>query len=329
MHVDAALELVQHALRTQRLGHGYLITGPTRGTAGELALRMLQLLFCTSAEQRPCNRCDRCRQVRARTWADVFWLNPEKKSRVIGAEQMRTDLLLELTQTSLAGGWKAGVIVGADRMSEAAANILLKTLEEPPPNTLFLLLTDAPQSLLSTIVSRCQRIEVDDAPLLDEPWRGRLIALLSAPHLAGPLPALALAGQLACMLKELKETAEAEVLAERKAESGVLEEDKDAAQARISARYREYRTGVLRAMLRWYRDLLVLRAGGAETLLRHPGHAALLRERANRLTLAQALANVQGMEELERQFERSLPEEMVLAYWLDRLAGGGAAPAVA
>ena len=255
-----------------------------------------------------------------RTWADAFWLNPEKKSRIISAEQMREDLLLELTQTSLAGGWKAGVIVGADRLSEAAANILLKTLEEPPPQTVFLLLTDSPQALLPTILSRCQRIAVDDDAPLAEPWRGRLLSLLAAPQSAGPLQALVLAGGLASLLGNMKDAAEADVQRERQAERETLDEDKDVFLARVSARYREYRTGLLRTMLDWHRDLLLLRAGGSASLVRHPDQIDVLRTRAQSLSLAQALANVQGMDVVDRQLERNLPESSVLAYWMDRFS---------
>ena len=328
MQVDGAFQLIRHAFLAQRLAHGYLITGPTRGAAGALAVRVLQMLFCT-AETAPCGTCDRCRQVFEHTWADAFWLNPEKKSRIISAEQMRGDLLLELTQTSLAGGWKAGVIVGADRLSEAAANILLKTLEEPPPQTVFLLLTDSPQALLPTILSRCQRIAVDDDAPLAEPWRGRLLSLLAAPQATGPLQALVLAGGLTTLLGNMKDAAEADVQRERQAEREMLDEDQDVFLARVSARYREYRTGLLRTMLDWHRDLLVLRAGGSAALLRHPDQAEVLHARAQSLTLAQALANVQGMDVVDRQLERNLPEGSVLAYWMDRFSAASGVAAAA
>ena len=321
MNVDAAFDLVRHAFASDRLAHAYLVVGAPRGAAGELATRMLQLLFC-SGKTAPCGACDRCRQVRERKWADAFWLRPEKKSRMIGVDAMRDSFLHNLTQTSLAGGWKAGVVVDADRLGVSAANAFLKFLEEPPPRTLLLLLTEAPQILLPTIVSRCHRLEVPEPPVLSEPWNGRLLALLTAPPAAGPLPAMVVAAELAALLEELKTAAEQEVKAEAAADAAV-EEDADVVEARISARYRELRSGVVRGLLDWYRDLLVLRAGAPAELLQHPAHGALLQERAAQLSLGQALANVLGVEELNRQLERNVPEGSLLAYWLDRLAPGG------
>jgi DNA polymerase-3 subunit delta' len=325
MQVDAAFELIRQAHTRARLAHAYLIAGPTRGAGGELAQQILQLLFCPQA-QGPCGTCLTCQQARSRTLADLFWLQPEKKSRVISADAMREKLLAEIAQTSLAGGWKVGVVMGADRLTDAAANIFLKTLEEPPPQTLFLLLTDAPQEIMPTIISRCQRIELDAAVVLAEPWRTRLLACLSAATPPGPVPAMGLAARLTELLSAIKDAAETEVKAEVKAEASTLDEDDDVIKARISARYREIRTDLLRALLFWYRDLLLLRAGGTVEQLYYQEHHALLTERATNLTLAQAMANVDGAEELNRQLERSLAEETVFSYWMDRFVSGVPSP---
>lgn len=90
-------------------------------------------------------------------------------------------LLPWLSDTAFAGGWKVVVLAGADRLTNEAANAFLKMLEEPPPKTLILLLTDAPQALLPTIRSRCQRIDLDEPPSWTSPgaadcspsWRRR------------------------------------------------------------------------------------------------------------------------------------------------------------
>ena len=325
MQVDAAFELIRQAHKRGRLAHSYLIAGPTRGAAYELVMRVLQMLFCRT-DDGPCGTCDACRQVLNRTWADVFWLVPELKSRRISAEAMRDKLLSEIAQTSLAGGWKAGVIIGVDRMSDAAANIFLKTLEEPPAQTLFLMLTDSPQLLLPTIVSRCQRMVIDAPHVMPEPWHTRLLQCLTLATPPGPLPAMALASRLAELMSDMKDAAETEVKAETKAESGTQDVETDVIKGRISARYREMRTDLLRGMLNWYRDLLALRAGGAPENVHYQEHLALLTERAAHLTLPQAMANVDGVEELNRQLERSLTEETVLAYWMDRFVSGVPSP---
>jgi DNA polymerase-3 subunit delta' len=214
------------------------------------------------------------------------------------------------------------VLVGVDRLNEASANVFLKTLEEPPERTLFLLLTDAPQQLLPTIVSRCQRIDLDTARELGEPWRSRVIETLSSPLLKHPVEKQAMSGMLFAILAEIKDKAQQLVKEEDAARVMAENEDDDVFDARVSARYREMRTDFLLTVMRWFRDLLLVKSGGADELVFNPSQIEVLKERGTRLTLAQALYNVTAVEELARQMERSLSEENILAYALDRMYHG-------
>ena len=113
-----------------------------------------------------------------------------------------------------------------------------------------------------------------------------------------------------------------DVARELEAETEGLEIEKEEIEARVSSRYREYRALFMLALQRWFRDLLVLRAGGEESTLNYPEYAETLRARARNLTLAQALGNIAYTEDIARQAERALPEATVLSYWLDRMALG-------
>ena len=170
MKVDEALACLDGARQAGRLAQGYVVEGPLRGEGMELAVRLLSLLFCEMSETAgaPCGSCRGCRQVTEHTHPDILWLEPQKKSRQISVEQIR-DLQSRMYQTSYGGGWKAGVIVGADRLNIPAGNAFLKVLEEPPGQCLFLLLSEAPQFLLPTILSRCQRLSVGRDELLLHP----------------------------------------------------------------------------------------------------------------------------------------------------------------
>lgn len=149
MDVDQAEALVAKAIDEDRAAQGYLVVGEIHGGAEELAMRILVRLFPDAAEQ-----------VKAKAHPDVFVLAPEGKKRVITVKSMREQALEPLAVTSFSGGWKACVVVGADRMESATANMFLKVLEEPPPKTMFLLLTDQPEAILPTILSRTQRIDL-------------------------------------------------------------------------------------------------------------------------------------------------------------------------
>jgi hypothetical protein len=133
--------------------------------------------------------------------------------------------------------------------------------------------------------------------------------------------ALAMSARIGALLKTIMEEAEKQVRAEAAAETDVDASD-DVLSARISARYREQRLALLIALQDWYRDLLVIRSGGAADLLRYPAQQEILRSRAAGLTAGQALANVAAVDGIQRQLERNLSEDYVLAYWLDRLVTG-------
>ena len=340
MLVDDAREMLRHAASSGRLSHAYIFAGPPDGAAAELAVFLMRLLACKSAAPagRPCGECDACRQIAARTWPDAYWLQPAKKSRIISVDQMRRGppdrpnpfsppyFLPWLAETSFFGGWKFGVIAYADRMNDPAANTFLKTLEEPPPETMLLLLTDSPQQLLPTIRSRCALLELTTPPPeLPPKYFDPLVGALASATCSGPLAAMALSNRILAILGEMRDEAEAEARARADEEEGV-EIDKEQRDAMASAIYRGNRSLLLLTLQRWMRDLLVLRAGGNDARIHHAAFAGTLSERAARLTLAQAIANVEAVEELSRQLERSIPETAALPYWLDRINLGNEAP---
>ena len=313
MDTEAAYTLIENAISVGRPAHGYLIVGDVRGAALELAERVLERLF--GAEH-----------VKDRAHPDIHWLTPEKKTRVISVESMREKIVHPMEQTSFAGGWKAGVVVAADRLQTESANAFLKTLEEPTPQTLFLLLTDSPEQLLPTIISRCQRIDLVQprGRRLSDPWLSRLLTILSDPALAGVTAKAAAAMRLAGLLAELKEKAEELVDAEtEETDEGPGEETtKDQTAALVESRYREFRTDVARELSGWFRDLAAVRVAGADVPLVNPDYRAILEARAAHLTRAQAFRNVEAVEELMRALGRNMKEEMVLFAFTDAVQFG-------
>lgn len=312
---DELVRAFRHGVDSGRVASAYLIIGAPRGEGLFLAQRILQMLYCAGPEK-PCGSCEGCRHVRERTHADVLWIEPQKKSQRILVDQVR-EIQRRMYETSFTGGWKSCVLIGADRLGEEAANAFLKTLEEPPGPSLFLLLTDSPHSLLPTIQSRCQRVtlsaEQEDLP--GDLWR-EVRQVLRAGK-AGPLEALAQARKLAGFLKKLRKDTEAEEW-ERAGE----DEEKDVVEARINARYKEKRTLTMRALLLWHRDVLMLVIGADPDFVknRDDESMALLREFANRLTYAQGLRNVRTIERMYDQLERNIPEDSVLSIGFGQMA---------
>ena len=149
MEVAEAYSLISRAIDTGRAAHGYLIVGGVRGNAAELTQLILKKLFPGEPEQ-----------IAAGTHPDVVTLEPEGKARIISVDSMRERIIGPMSATAFSGGWKVGVIFGADRLRAESANAFLKSLEEPTPKTMYLLLTDQPDAILPTIVSRSQRIDL-------------------------------------------------------------------------------------------------------------------------------------------------------------------------
>jgi len=322
MNIDETFELVKHAFETGKPAHGYLISGPVRGIGMEMAMRILQYLFCQSATLKPCGACNGCRRVREKTQVDIEWIYPEKKSRIISIENIRENLLAKVSKSSMLGGWKAGVIVGVDRLNVSSSNAFLKTLEEPPDKTVFLLLTEAPQQLLSTIISRCQRIDLDEVRELDEPWRGRVLETLSCDFYKSSIERLSMSTALFSILNDIKTHVEA-IVKEEEASNDKVEESKDIFDAKVSARYREFRGDFILVLLRWVRDILVLVSGGSDKLVYNQAYLDILKSRAGKIDLSMAAYNIKAVEELSVQLnDRNMPEESTLAYAVDRIQHG-------
>src|SRR3990167_2099211 len=148
------------AKRQSRLPHALLFLGEKGTHKARCAEYFARALLCTAVTESgdPCNVCPRCRQVMHNTHPNVLWVQPEEKSTVIKIDQIRAinDFVY---QTALQDGMRIVIIHPADALNIMAANALLKTLEEPPKDTLLILISDQRgRHLPATVVSRCQRI---------------------------------------------------------------------------------------------------------------------------------------------------------------------------
>ncbi|MCG7594448.1 DNA polymerase III subunit delta' [Mycobacterium sp. PSTR-4-N] len=137
--------------------HAWLITGPPGSGRSVAALCFAAALQCTSAGVPGCGECRACSTTIAGTHADVRRIIPEGLS--IGVDAMRTIVQIASRRPGT-GRWQIVVIEDADRLTEGAANALLKVVEEPPPSTVFLLCAPSvdPEDIAITLRSRCRHI---------------------------------------------------------------------------------------------------------------------------------------------------------------------------
>ena len=156
------IRLLKNILRQGRVPNGLLFWGP--GGVGKrlTAIEFAKALNCTERQTTPdntdgCGECLSCRKTIHGNHPDVSILAPVKKSRIIDVESVNA--MNEMASLrAFEGAWRVFIILEADRMGVSAQNHFLKTLEEPPGNSAFILVTEFPGVLLPTIRSRCQRL---------------------------------------------------------------------------------------------------------------------------------------------------------------------------
>jgi DNA polymerase-3 subunit delta' len=321
------LQRFKDGFENGRLGHAYLIVGDPRGNAGRLVESVLQMLYCDNDSNRPCGKCSSCLRVANHVHPDVVWVEPIKKSRGILVEQIE-EVIRNTSQTTFEGGWKAVVFVNAERMNNDAANKLLKTLEEPPPRSIFLLLSDQPEALLPTIISRCQRVALSDC-LTDQEndWRSAVLDIAAGTLSGGIAERLLKAKEMVALLGNIKEQAERETvdwLRLNPLEGDQLEDLEKIGEGRTEAVYRERRAQVLRLLLLWYRDLLICACGLSDNnLLFYRSEADRIRAAASGLTCLQAMNNIAVIEKMRTYLDQYLAETMVIEQAFLQLSASG------
>ena len=206
MNLPDAYGLISRAIDGGHAAHGYLVCGDLSGGCLDLVGRLLLRLFPNEIEQ-----------VERECHPDVVYLRPEGKSRTIHTASIKERLIEPMSATAFSGGWKVGVIVGADRLEVAAANAFLKSLEEPPPKTLYFLLTDQPDAILPTIVSRTQRIDLPmPSGILEGDAFADVAEVMRSSVCDGVFEKAQAGRRLAEILGEIKEEAEDEDVALRR-----------------------------------------------------------------------------------------------------------------
>jgi DNA polymerase-3 subunit delta' len=185
-------------LHTDRVPQALLITGKTGVGKMALAETFSQRLLCRNPGDYACGDCVSCKLYAAGTLPDFIRIEPEEAGKTIPIDAIR-GLIAKLALKPQYSGRRVVLLSPAHQMNTASANSLLKTLEEPDEHTTLLLLTDSPQLLLPTILSRCQRLDI---PLpehqqalqwLQQKGQGGRADVLLALARGAPLQALALA----------------------------------------------------------------------------------------------------------------------------------------
>ena len=183
-------------IANHHLAHALLLNGTQAQSLTQAANALAQAILCENKKEgRACGDCRHCLQVIKGMHADLVSVTAEADSQGIKIEQIR-QVIARANLRPLLADSKVFIIDGAESMNEAAQNALLKTLEEPPGGTFFILLSTHPEGLLATVRSRCQSVLLDSALLCpDTPdelsdWKRAAVAFIENPNNESEAPDL-------------------------------------------------------------------------------------------------------------------------------------------
>lgn len=329
------VKLLQRSLDRGRLAHGYLFTGGGLEVPARMARTLAKTLNClhppaTGAQGLAvdcCDTCPACRKIDEDNHPDVQWVRPESKSRVITIDQMR-DMMQTIHLKPMEARYKVALIAGADRLNAQAANAFLKTLEEPPAQSVIILITTEPQRLLETLLSRCLRLSFggEDSAQTGEPaaWLQELCqaaaegsaTLLHRYRLLGILQGQLLR-QRQAIEKNLGGLSPSEKYPD--AETSQKEKWEEELTAAVEAEYRRQRVELFRALLLWFRDVWLQTLGLAANRYAFPGLSSATVSVARHLTPETAGENLRVIEKTRRLLETNVQEALALEVGLLKL----------
>ena len=305
-----AFEYLQRAHEQNRLAHAYLITGPPGSGKQQLAADLANLVNGTPAEY-----------VFSAKAREIFVARPESKSRRIVIEQIR-DLEHALQMCAANTPRKVAIIPDADRLQPQAANAFLKTLEEPPKDSLLLLLSALPEALPETILSRCIAIPIASNGESENRHEEKLVQLLQQTSRQQSWTiqfAYGLAQEFQRLLRAVREEVKSETDEAMKRETtrykdatdgAWLEEREEHYKALTESLYLQRRAGLIETLFAWWSD--VLRANNSVAQRDLPYARKETAALAARFNTAELLKRIRSLEELRDHLGRNIHEALAI-----------------
>ena len=282
-----AVGLLTRALEGGRVAHAYAFVGPAGGGRTTTALAFAQALLCET--DAACGRCRGCRLAAERKHPDLHVIVPTPpESNPKGGRAIRIGAVRELErQASLRpamGRHKVFVLDDADRMTGESPQAILKTLEEPPAQTVLILILDRARAVPATVISRCQLVRF-------------------APREDGQA---AVRDEAVALLAEVRDKG-VDALFRR---SQAFDRDRERAERMVDA------------LWLFARDLLVARAGGPASRLVHAGHAEAIAREAERWSLDGLLAVIDTCRRAREALAVNVTPRLTIEIVASRLALG-------
>ncbi len=301
---DWAVNFLQRSVASNSVSHAYLFTGPPNVGKMTLARALASALLCQAEGEMPCGRCRACRLLAGGNHPDLHIVESEHVGASLKIEQVR-DLQRQLALTPVEGKWQVTILCRFEEATISAANALLKTLEEPPPYAVLVVLADDADLLLPTIVSRCQQVPLRPLPVTmvqralverwnAEPEQADLLAHLSSGRLGWAVRTLTDKRALQQRVQRLDDlnnllsasTTERFRYAEKLARNPVATQE------------------TLALWISWWRDVMLL-SGRADTPPTNIDRRNTLLDHANRFGLQQSAATIEALRSAADRLKRN------------------------
>ena len=318
---EAIVERLKNAIRAGRIANAYIFSGPVSVGKEFVAMNFAKAINCSSSGEDSCDECISCRRIDDGNHADVRVIRPE--GNWLKIDQMRL-LQRQSSYRAMEADYKVYVITECEKMTTAAANSLLKTLEEPPGAMVLILVTSVYSALLPTIRSRCQSLRFSLAP--QALLRDELMRRFEFPEPKAKWMAIRSEGSPGRALKlgkedrddaEYHESAKSFLsLCRRNGEPllHIFRRAEGLAKAQDS----------LDGLLSWYRDLLLVKLGSSQDLLVHNDKREDLEKIAKSHTDAEIerliIAALKTRNLIQRNVNPSLALEVMMLHSFDALS---------
>lgn len=280
---ESIIQHLQNAIEAGKVSHAYIFHGEVGSGKKTIATAFAKALQCEEGGKSSCNRCISCMQVETNNHPDIIWVTHEKAS--IGVDDIRNQLNGDIQIKPYSSPYKVYIIDSADKLTEAAQNALLKTMEEPPEYAIIILLVNNANRLLSTILSRAVLLNLRpvDKQLIKEylmryhhvpDYMARIAADFSDGNVGKAIKYASseefetMKDDLLHILKYIDEMQVSEIIAGLKtiiANKNAIDEHLD-------------------LILLWYRDILMLKATNDPNLLLYKEEYQFIKKQANILS---------------------------------------------
>ena len=308
---EKQIVILKQAMSQNRVGHAYLFSGLNAVGKKTVALEFALALNCEKAQEKldSCGECSSCLKIKHNNHPDIFFVEAEGQFIRINAIR---EIQEQMTFKPMEGKSRVFILNDADKMNDTAANALLKSLEEPSPGNILILVTDRPYTMPATIISRCNHMRFN--PLKIDTVAQFLIARADMEK----QKALLLAGLSGGSIGQALELNKDDLIVYRAEIFKLLTNTKksDPLSLLTFASFfgqdkREIKQGfdILKTC---FRDALIYKETQKEGMLINQDNSSLIAEIAGRLTGLQIIRNIELVEKAGETIEHNVNKSLTL-----------------